>query len=1683
MVRCDLCGWNSLIEERLTFAWIDTDGHGKRSSSPLDLEHADQTYSSTLFSKYIQKREKHDDHKEVLTPSLGRGNRHHDQLGQSANSTREYENDPNYFRLDTRLDDMTGIIKTDTDKLGGISEDRKPGKRLLPKHQKLIPSVRGHGQSKGAKSNKFSSSVSSIKQSFNSVVPSDDRSDTKRSESAWSAPESWGVMKGNDSQTAAMQTSYLYKSTAPRTHSKSSYAVRVFRTDGTFTTISCTLDATVPEILQILGRKFFLPSVAHYQIGFRRLGLVRVLKDHDHPLMLQKRMLELAGYTEEDRLSELGLEDLGYLCRFLFMPAVTALPINGDDNFGLADRYAQVDLQRKNLQTLPAILFEHASEILSLNLSSNLSLEIPVQFIKLCVNLREVKFAGNECATIPSSILHLTNLNYLDVSSNRLKNLDDVRFDQHEILVSLKLQNNSLSEMPESIVHLRNLRHLNLAFNEFKSFPLAVCNLVTLLELDISFNEIDDLPPEIGQLCALEKFVITNNSLKGSLPDTFQNLSSLKSLDIRYNNLQNLDNIMNLPRLEVLMVSHNSVPWIEQYSKRLRVLNLNQNPVTNVNFLLPMLTLTVLNLANAKMSSFPEKFFDKVANLEKLILDNNHFGSIPSQISKLRKLTKLSCANNNLSSLPPEIGSLPELEILDLHNNTLSNLPPEIWQLTNLETLNASSNELSAFPLPLTAYLSSISEASVLRPIPSSDEFERYKEDPYRRRPSNFSNSSGHSPRDTSGRRGSAFSNGSAENIAVQPLRKGSVFTAAYDPGRKDSTTSSTSRLANTMAQSLKHLSLADNQLTDDCLKVISFFAELTLLNLSYNYLFEIPSGALGRLTRLQELYLSGNNLTNLPADDLIRLSNLRVFHLNANKLLTLPAELAEINQLLVLDVGSNSLKYNISNWPYDWNWNYNPELTYLNLSGNIRLEIKPSPSARNEIDLADFSSLSKLRVLGLMDVTLTNSSVPDQTEDRRVRTAGSEIQSMPYGMADTLGCRGHLSTVDLVSERFRGNEDEVIFGLFDGQAIENGGNKVATFVQENFTWYFQHELSRLRDGESVSTALRRTFLLFNKEIGSTTFGNSQDQDHTLLHRPTSNIRMGPEEFITGTCATVAYIAGNKLCIANVGDSRAILSRTDGEFRLLTKKHEPAFSPEIDRIREAGGYVSQNGKLNDVLDVSRSIGYFNLIPCVQAAPHMIECELSDTDDLLIIASRELWEYITYQSAVDIAASFRDDPMRAAQKLRDIAISYGTTDKLVVMIIAVGDSGKKPQKSKVQGVSIGQVSAMEEEELFPVLKMQLARNYPEEMASTPRSGDEVPPPVGELAMVFTDIKNSTLLWETYSVAMRSAIKIHNVIMRRQLRIVGGYEVKTEGDAFMVCFPTATAAMLWCFSVQSQLLVAEWPAEIISSVDGAEVLDKSNNIIYRGLSVRMGMHWGAPVCERDPITRRMDYFGPMVNRTSRISSVADGGQISVSQDFITELGRLDSTFASAEGDLKILQDVLGDENMAKAVIRDLKMLHGLGWEVDVVGEHKLKGLESPEFISFIYPKSLIARMTIKSPSTTTVVANQLQATDVVWLVRSISLRLERICSYLNGSEIDSSETGAFKMLDKSARDKMPASVGLQFFDQLVTRIENALSTLYIRSLSGPLLPGQDRALADIFEMYSHLKKDYNFDQHNN
>ena len=49
-------------------------------------------------------------------------------------------------------------------------------------------------------------------------------------------------------------------------------------------------------------------------------------------------------------------------------------------------------------------------------------------------------------------------------------------------------------------------------------------------------------------------------------------------------------------------------------------------------------------------------------------------------------------------------------------------------------------------------------------------------------------------------------------------------------------------------------------------------------------------------------------------------------------------------------------------------------------------------------------------------------------------------------------------------------------------------------------------------------------------------------------------------------------------------------------------------------------------------------------------------------------------------------------------------------------------------------------------------------------------------------------------------MDAALRLHDECLRRTFRPRRGYEVKTEGDAFMVAFQNVSDAVLWCLTCQ-------------------------------------------------------------------------------------------------------------------------------------------------------------------------------------------------------------------------------------------------------------------------------------------
>lgn len=1284
--------------------------------------------------------------------------------------------------------------------------------------------------------------------------------------------------------------------------------LRIYLQDDTFLRISCALETTVAEVVYVLARTLGLGDAHGYGLFLYEKGADRPLVASERPARILRRRLVQAGYNDTDELDLLGGEDMSYLLRFVFRPDRMRM-LQGPSLDAQEQTYKHLNLQSMHLTLIPVLLYKHADWIVSLDLSMNPLTDLPLDFVQRCTHLRMLRLSALALKWVPQSVASATTLTHLDVSTNRIAELAHIALNALPELKGLRMLNNRLAQLPPYTPQLSALTTLNLSNNCFDTFPVALCAVPHLRDLDLSFNTIAEIPAEIAQLTQLERLVLMGNKLS-RVPDAVLALQALHTLDVRSTNIHWLGRVLALPRLTTVLASRNFITTLDsEVGGALRTLDLAHNPLSRAQLVAPSATtLTQLDLSHANLARLSDSLLGSLPALTHLTLDHNQFATLPP-LDALGALEHLSCAANALTHLPESIGALRALQRLDVQNNNLRALPASVWQCASLYAINASSNVLETFPAPPPA------------------------------------------PR---------------------PAEAGAPR-------------------ANPLRYSLVLLRLADNRLTDEVFSVLALLSELEVLNVSMNDLYEVPGGALPHLTELRELYLSGNKLSSLPADDLERLERLCVLYINGNKLTTLPAELGRLKQLRALDVGNNLLKYNIANWHYDWNWNANPELRYLNLSGNQRFEIKPQPGAAlggdsRERHLADFLRLRHLRLLGLMEVTMTHQPLPDENDDRRIRTTLSQVNTMPYGIADTLGASDALHVFDVVLSHYRQSDHEALFGLVEGhEASARAGSHTARFVAQHCGRVLADELHRVHaphvthaaqaaaPADAVHAALRRAFLQLDQAYATHVLALDVGKDRApSASTQAANVAAasnaaaaasgaGPQEMFWGWSATtpsvhkslweagasaiLVYQRGRHLYIANVGDALAVLSRGGGSIRVLGTQHDPLDRDETQRIRNAEGWVSLRGYVNDKLHVARAFGHFQLTPIVSACPSVQCVELSDADELVIVANAELWRYLPYQMAVDIARMDRNNPRQASERLRDIAISYGATRHIAVMVVAVSAIFHEPQVNNTQSLLLQRV--------HDVSKKTARRSRADNDSTLARLEREVLPPIGQVALVFTDIKHSTLLWET-NPGMQSAIRLHNLLLRRQLRSIGGYEAKTEGDAFMVSFPSVTAALLWCFTVQLRLLTVDWPQEILDSDDGFPVYDEDGTLLYRGLSVRMGVHWGFPVCEVDPVNNRMDYFGPMVNRAARISNAADGGQILVSRDVVTELESLLKKYEDME-----LSPTDTTAPAVDPVPRDVVFLRRLGLGIISVGERRLKGIEIPERLSLVYPKQLSGR----------------------------------------------------------------------------------------------------------------------------
>lgn len=169
------------------------------------------------------------------------------------------------------------------------------------------------------------------------------------------------------------------------------------------------------------------------------------------------------------------------------------------------------------------------------------------------------------------------------------------------------------------------------------------------------------------------------------------------------------------------------------------------------------------------------------------------------------------------------------------------------------------------------------------------------------------------------------------------------------------------------------------------------------------------------------------------------------------------------------------------------------------------------------------------------------------------------------------------------------------------------------------------------------------------------------------------------------------------------------------------------------------------------------------------------------------------------------------------------------------------------------------------------------------------------PDGTVTILFSDIASFTELNERLGDRRgHEVLRRHNSLLREQVATHDGFEVKSEGDGFMLAFASARRAALCAVAVQRKL---------------AEYNEQHPDEQVR---VRMGLHTGEAIHDAG------DFYGRNVILAARIADQASGGEILASSLF--------KQLTESSGDLRF-------ESSRQVELKGLsgvETVHALSWQ---------------------------------------------------------------------------------------------------------------------------------------------------------
>ena len=175
-------------------------------------------------------------------------------------------------------------------------------------------------------------------------------------------------------------------------------------------------------------------------------------------------------------------------------------------------------------------------------------------------------------------------------------------------------------------------------------------------------------------------------------------------------------------------------------------------------------------------------------------------------------------------------------------------------------------------------------------------------------------------------------------------------------------------------------------------------------------------------------------------------------------------------------------------------------------------------------------------------------------------------------------------------------HSQHLFLGVFDG----HNGNLASKFAASSC---YDQLAERMSDLDHNVTTTGGSWKIHVESEISAAFEN--------LHKGILGaIERSPEGVMksTGTTATVLFRTQMALILANVGDSRAILSNGTHAPIQLSIDHVASNEAEEERIKRLGGFVSSVGgtqRVNGTLAVSRSLGDAHLASLLSRKPHVV----------------------------------------------------------------------------------------------------------------------------------------------------------------------------------------------------------------------------------------------------------------------------------------------------------------------------------------------------------------------------------------------------------------------------------------------------------------------------------------------